>query len=110
MDQGTVTSLHVYPQEEASDSNLQVQKQLETFILEFRLDNIFVYRSVCSLKSELDTNLLSLCRDQLRENTLLQKYFCDVNIGDLIKYNEELAHRLVTEPAVIIPLVRESKT
>lgn len=45
-------------------------------------------------------------RDQLRENALLQRYYCDINIGDLIKYNEELAHRLVTEPAEIIPLVR----
>lgn len=44
-------------------------------------------------------------RDQLKENALLQKYYCDVNIGDLIKFNEELAHRLVTEPADIIPLV-----
>ena len=44
-------------------------------------------------------------RDQLKENALLQKYYCDVDIGDLIKYNEELAHRLVTEPAEIIPLV-----
>lgn len=44
-------------------------------------------------------------RDQLKENALLKKYYCDVDIGDLIKYNEELAHRLVTEPAEIIPLV-----
>ncbi|KAL1867478.1 minichromosome maintenance protein 5 [Diaporthe australafricana] len=86
MDRGSVHTLHVFPQEEGEDTNLQVQKQLETFILEFRLDNIFVYR------------------DQLRENALLQKFYCDINIGDLIKYNEELAHRLVTEPAEIIPL------
>ncbi|KAF3770683.1 MCM-domain-containing protein [Cryphonectria parasitica EP155] len=86
MDRGTVHTLHVFPQEEAEETNLQVQKQLETFILEFRLDNVFVYR------------------DQLRENALLQNYYCDINIGDLIKYNEELAHRLVTEPAEIIPL------
>lgn len=44
-------------------------------------------------------------RDQLKENALLKKYYCDVNVTDLIKYNEELAHRLVTEPADIIPLV-----
>lgn len=44
-------------------------------------------------------------RDQLRENALLKKFYCDVNIGDLIKFNEELAHRLVTEPSEIIPLV-----
>lgn len=46
------------------------------------------------------------CRDQLRENALLKKYYCDVNIGDLIKFNEEIAHRLVTGPAEIIPLAR----
>ncbi|KAK2602193.1 hypothetical protein N8I77_008744 [Diaporthe amygdali] len=86
MDRGSVHTLHVFPQEEGEDTNLQVQKQLETFVLEFRLDNVFVYR------------------DQLRENALLQKFYCDVNIGDLIKYNEELAHRLVTEPSEIIPL------
>lgn len=69
------------------DSRLQVQEQLVTFILQFRHDNIFVYR------------------DQLRENALLKRYFCDVDITDLIKYNEELAHRLVTEPGEIIPMV-----
>lgn len=44
MDRGSVHTLHVFPQEEGEDTNLQVQKQLETFILEFRLDNVFVYR------------------------------------------------------------------
>lgn len=27
------------------DTNVQVQAQLETFILDFRLENVFVYRS-----------------------------------------------------------------
>lgn len=44
-------------------------------------------------------------RDQLRENALLKNYYCDIDINDLISFNEELAHRLVTEPAEIIPLV-----
>lgn len=44
MDRGTVSTLHVFPQEETEETNLQVQKQLEIFILEFRLDNVFVYR------------------------------------------------------------------
>lgn len=46
-----------------------------------------------------------LFRDQLRENALLQKFYCDIDIKDLISFNEELAHRLVSEPAEIIPLV-----
>lgn len=37
---------------------------------------------------------------------LLKQYFCDVDVGHLISFNEELAHRLTTEPAEIIPLVR----
>ncbi|KAF3056338.1 DNA replication licensing factor mcm5 [Daldinia childiae] len=88
MDRQSVYSVSVFQSNSGpnEDSRLQIQEQLVTFILEFRHDNIFVYR------------------DQLRENALLKKYFCDVNITDLIKYNEELAHRIVTEPAEIIPL------
>ncbi len=90
MDRQSVYTTHVFEPnyEQGEDTNLQLQAQLEQFILGFRLDKKFVYR------------------DQLRENALLQRYYCDVNIGDLIKFNEELAHRLVSEPAEIILLVR----
>ncbi|KAI0599166.1 MCM-domain-containing protein [Biscogniauxia sp. FL1348] len=88
MDRQSVYSVSVFQNNAGpnEDTRLQLQEQLINFILQFRHDNIFVYR------------------DQLRENALLKKYFCDINITDLIKYNEELAHRLVTEPAEIIPL------
>ncbi|CAM1508253.1 Fc.00g051010.m01.CDS01 [Cosmosporella sp. VM-42] len=88
MDRQSVYSAHVFEPTfgENSDTRLQLQTQLETFILDFRLENNFVYR------------------DQLRENALLKKYYCDVNINDLINFNEELAHRLASEPAEIIPL------
>ncbi|KAH7188990.1 MCM2/3/5 family-domain-containing protein [Fusarium flagelliforme] len=88
MDRGSVYSTHVYEPSfgENGDTRLQRQTQLETFILDFRLDNNFVYR------------------DQLRENALLKRYFCDVNINDLISFNEDLAHQLTSEPAEIIPL------
>lgn len=46
-----------------------------------------------------------MLRDQLRENALLKKFYCDVNLNDLINFNEELAHKLVSEPADVIPLV-----
>lgn len=39
---------------------------------------------------------------------LLKQYYCDVDVTHLISFNEELAHRLVTEPAEIIPLVRDT--
>jgi DNA replicative helicase MCM subunit Mcm2 (Cdc46/Mcm family) len=44
--------------------------------------------------------------DQLRQNVLVKQYYCDIDIAHLISYNEELAHKLTTEPADIIPLVR----
>ncbi|GAB0132596.1 hypothetical protein EsDP_00001028 [Epichloe bromicola] len=88
MDRQSVYSTHVYEPSvgENGDTRLQLQQQLETFILDFRLDNNFVYR------------------DQLRENALLKKFYCDVNINDLINFNEELAHKLASEPADILPL------
>ena len=39
---------------------------------------------------------------------LVKQYFCDVDIAHLISYNEELAHKLTTLPAEVIPLVSES--
>ncbi|AEO62870.1 29a48c9a-d121-4bb9-ae0e-f9fa8971b74d [Thermothielavioides terrestris] len=87
MDRQSVFTSRLYgAPSESEDSNTQIRSQLESFILDFRLDNVFIYR------------------DQLRENALLKKYYCDVDIGDLIKFNEEIAHRLVTEPSEIIPL------
>ncbi|KAI1004201.1 DNA replication licensing factor [Podosphaera aphanis] len=87
MDRQSVYSLSVLPPEyNDDDTRGQIQTQLERFILQFRLDNVFIYR------------------DQIRENVLLKQYFCDVDVGHLISFNEELAHRLVTEPAEIIPL------
>ena len=49
--------------------------------------------------------LLMFRRDQLRQNVLVKRYFCDVDIAHLIAYNEELAHRLTTDPLDTIPLV-----
>lgn len=43
--------------------------------------------------------------DQLRQNVLVKQYYCDIDIAHLISYNEELAHKLTTEPADLIPLV-----
>ncbi|PKS08010.1 hypothetical protein jhhlp_006622 [Lomentospora prolificans] len=88
MDRQSVFSTHVFDANfnESEDTALQIQAQLENFILNFRLDNQFIYR------------------DQLRENALLKQYYCDVNINDLINYNEELAHKLVNEPGEVIPL------
>ena len=70
-----------------ADTRSKVQQQIIDFILQFRVDNQFVYR------------------DQIRENVLAKRYYCDVNMSHLISFNEELAHRLSSEPADMIPLV-----
>ncbi|KAI9857034.1 MAG: minichromosome maintenance protein 5 [Trichoglossum hirsutum] len=88
MDRQSVYSLSVFPPDYSETDNLrgEIQRQLRDFILEFRLDNAFIYR------------------DQVRENVLTKQYYCDVDIAHLISFNEELAHKLTTEPGEVIPL------
>ncbi|PKY03789.1 DNA replication licensing factor mcm5 [Aspergillus campestris IBT 28561] len=88
MDRRTPYSLSVLAPtvDGAEDSRTQIQARLREFVLEFQLDNAFIYR------------------DQLRQNVLVKQYYCDIDIAHLISYNEELAHKLTTEPADIIPL------
>jgi len=71
MDRQSVYSSHVYNPtfEQGEDTNLQVQAQLEAFILDFRLDNVFVYR--CAPYDSLSTRLgLTKCqRSTARERS-----------------------------------------
>ncbi|KAI9662776.1 MAG: minichromosome maintenance protein 5 [Trizodia sp. TS-e1964] len=88
MDRQSVFSLSVLPPDfgDKGDTRGQILNRLRDFILEFRLDNAFVYR------------------DQIRENVLVKQYFCDVDIAHLISFDEELANKLASEPAEVIPL------
>ncbi|CZS94173.1 probable cell division control protein nda4 [Rhynchosporium agropyri] len=87
MDYRSVYSLSVLPPDNApDDSRQQIQIQLMQFILQFRLDSVFIYR------------------DQIRENVLSKQYYCDVDLEHLIAFNEDLAQRLTREPAEYIPL------
>ncbi|CAG8941191.1 unnamed protein product [Penicillium salamii] len=92
MDRRTPYSLSVLaPSTDGRDESKSVkQGRLRQFVLEFQLDNAFVYR------------------DQLRQNALVKQYYCDIDIAHLISYNEELAHELTTEPAEIIPLFEQA--
>ena len=105
MDRRSVYSRSVLaPDPDASeDSRSQIQAYLREFILEFRLDNAFIYRYGLWPLGRAFADLSY--RDQLRENVLVKQYYCDVDVAHLISYNEELAHKLSTEPADIIPLV-----
>ncbi|EEQ33901.1 minichromosome maintenance protein 5 [Microsporum canis] len=88
MDRRTPYSLSVLqPQADGPDeARSNIQAQLREFILAFQIDNTFVYR------------------DQIRQNVLVNRYLCDVDVAHLIAYNEELAHRLTTNPQDTIPL------
>ena len=65
----------------------RIQQQLVDFVMDFHLDNVFLYR------------------DQIRENVLVKQYYCDIDIAHLISYDEELAHKLQQDPAEVLPLV-----
>ncbi|MCJ1446672.1 MAG: minichromosome maintenance protein 5 [Stictis urceolatum] len=88
MDRQSVYSLSVLAPDldDAQQTRNQIKEHFRDFILEFRFDNAFLYR------------------DQIRQNVLAKQYFCDVDVVHLINYDEELAHKLITEPAELIPL------
>jgi hypothetical protein len=51
MDRESVFSLSVLPPEyDNEDTRGQIQAQLEQFILQFRLDNAFIYRSILAVQ------------------------------------------------------------
>ena len=88
MDSRSTYSLSVLPGslDPEDHRRTETQAKLKEFILAFQLDGAYIYR------------------DQIRENVLVKQYYCDVDIAHMISYNEELAHRLTTDPADIIPL------
>ncbi|KAF2140279.1 uncharacterized protein K452DRAFT_273918 [Aplosporella prunicola CBS 121167] len=89
MDRQSTYSLSLFggqDNQDGEDSNSQIRQQLVNFILDFHIDNIFIYR------------------DQIRENALIKQYYCDIDIAHLISYNEELAHKLTSNPTDIIPI------
>ncbi|KAK4565751.1 minichromosome maintenance protein 5 [Recurvomyces mirabilis] len=97
MDRQSVYTLSLFGEDRASnggqESVKQVQQELVDFILDFHLDNVFIYRWAE--------------HDQIRENVLSKQYYCDVDIAHLIAFNEHLAQRLNNEPADIIPIVAQ---
>lgn len=88
MDSRSVYSLPVLaPQQDpGSEPRTELQAKLKEFVLAFQLDGSYIYR------------------DQIRENVLAKQYYCDIDLSHLISYNEELAHRLTSDPADVIPL------
>ncbi|GAB7360755.1 hypothetical protein MBLNU230_g0629t1 [Neophaeotheca triangularis] len=86
MDRQSTYSVSVFDRQPGTTNVQKTQKELVDFILEFRLDNSFIYR------------------EQIRENVLSRQYYCDIDIAHLIAYDEDLAHRMTNEPADFIPI------
>ena len=92
LDTRSAYSLSVLPAFHADNTvepRTELTQKLRDFILAFQLDGQYIYR------------------DQLRSNVLSRQYFCDVDLAHLISYNEELAHKLTSEPAEVIPLFEQ---
>ena len=70
----------------SAEPRTELQLKLKEFVLAFQLDGSYIYR------------------DQIRQNVLIKQYYCDIDLSHLISYNEELAHRLTSDPADVIPL------
>jgi DNA replication licensing factor MCM5 len=52
MDRGSISTTQVFNRSaDQDDSKLQVQKDLENFIMTFRIDNKYVYRWVVSIST-----------------------------------------------------------
>ncbi|EGV64632.1 minichromosome maintenance protein 5 [Yamadazyma tenuis] len=80
------------PSEVSDDSYNEIIKAFKSFILEFRLNNSFIYR------------------EQLRENLLIKNYLLKVNNEHLIGFNEELNKKLHDDPGEMIPLFETAIT
>lgn len=80
------------PSDVSDDSFNVVIKAFKSFILEFRLNNQFIYR------------------EQLRENLLIKHYYLKVNNEHLIGFNEELNKKLHDDPSGMIPLFENAIT
>ncbi|KAJ1929399.1 minichromosome maintenance protein 5 [Tieghemiomyces parasiticus] len=85
-DAGRIFTTSVLPGEVHQSDNNILEQELFNFLQNFCVDNQFVYR------------------DQLRQNLLIKQYMLEVDMQDLIAYDENLGHRLADRPGDVLPL------
>ncbi|KAI8981532.1 MCM2/3/5 family-domain-containing protein [Pilobolus umbonatus] len=85
-DQGQIYSTSVLPVDERANSHSEITSLFLDFIRTFRVANAFIYR------------------DQLHEHLLTKQYYIEVDMNHLINYNAELADKLISSPAELLPL------
>lgn len=91
MESNRVYSVQVLAGDAASrapDSPAQIEKALWEFLHGFRVGGEFIYR------------------DRLRSSLLLGKHTLDVNLNDLLLFNQELGQLFMERPGECVPLVR----
>ncbi|KAH8089163.1 MCM2/3/5 family-domain-containing protein [Filobasidium floriforme] len=93
MESNRVYSVQVLPGDSSSrspDSPAQIEKAFWEFLHGFRVGGEFVYR------------------DRLRSLLLLGKHTLDVDLNDLLLFNEELGQLLMERPGECIPLLESA--
>lgn len=86
-DRGRVTTTSVLPGEPTNGTSFSdIQTVFRSFILEFWLNNSYIYR------------------DQLRENILSKNYSLKVDMEHIIAYNEDIGQKITEEPGDILPI------
>lgn len=86
-DQNRVYSVQVLAGDQQPDSPAEIERLFFDFLSGFRLGGEFVYR------------------DRLRSSLLLHHHSLDVDLRDLVVWNEELAQKVQETPGDTIPLV-----
>ena len=83
-----VYSVSVLQGEQHPDSPAELEKLFFDFLSGFRVGGEFIYR------------------DRLRSSLLLHHHTLDVDLRDLVAWNDELAQKVQEQPGDMIPLVR----
>jgi DNA replication licensing factor MCM5 len=90
-DQARIYSTSVLPGEDGEETSLsQVLSQFKQFILQFWINNSYIYR------------------EQLRENVLVKEYSLTVDVGHILAFNEDLGQRLADEPSDMLPIFEKA--
>ncbi|KAI9637977.1 MCM2/3/5 family-domain-containing protein [Dioszegia hungarica] len=89
-DQNRVYSVQVLAGDQPPDSPAEIERLFYDFLSGFRVGGEFVYR------------------DRLRSSLLLHHHTLDVDLRDLVVWNEELAQKVQEMPGDMIPLVESA--
>ncbi|KAJ3301477.1 minichromosome maintenance protein 5 [Kappamyces sp. JEL0829] len=88
--QGRIYTTGTYQGEQAEDSLQSLQIKFFSFLREFHIEQIYIYR------------------DQLRQNLVVKNYFVEVDMNHLMAFDEALANDLKKRPKILIPVFEDA--